>query len=104
MALALAVCPLRRGDSSFYKNESALSKVFSQTDMVLSAAAYSYPCGDVLTFGVVIDSHVNCDKSSVCACDGLTVLADTTDCVSVNHIIWKFSDGWLVTSLPFICG
>ena len=36
--------------------------------------------------------------------DGLTVLADTTDCVSVNHIIWKFSDGWLVTSLPFICG
>ena len=49
VALTLVVSPLRRGDCALYKNESALSEVFSQTDMVLSAAAYSYPCAAMST-------------------------------------------------------
>ena len=85
VALALAVCPLRCGDSSLYENEPSLGEVFSQTDMVLTAAAYPYPCSDVLTFGIIIDGNIHCHECSVCSCDDLAILADASDSVSVNH-------------------
>jgi len=60
-------------------------EVFSQTDMVLTAAAYPYPCSDVLTFGIIIDGNIHCYECSVCSCDDLAILADASDSVSVNH-------------------
>lgn len=78
MALTLAVFPLRCGDSSLHEDEPSLGEVFSQTDVVIPAAAYPYPCSDVLSLGVIINGYVNRHESSVCACDGLTVLADTS--------------------------
>ncbi len=85
VALALAVSPLRCGDSSLHENEPSLSEVFSQTDMVLTAAAHPYPCSDVLTLGIIIDGNIHCHECSVCSCDDLAILADASDSVSVNH-------------------
>ena len=85
MALALAVFPLGCGDSSLYENEPSLGEVFSQTDMVLPAAAYPYPCSDILTFGVIINGYVNRHECSVRSCDDLAILADASDSVRVKH-------------------
>ena len=85
MTLALSVCPLGCGNSTFHENEPAFGEVFSQTDMVLSAAAYPYPCGDVLPFGIIIYGNINRHECSVRSCDDLAILADASDGVSVNH-------------------
>ena len=85
VALTLPVRPLRCGDGTLHENEPSLGEIFSQADVVLPAAAYPYPCCDVLSLGVVINGDVHRHECSVCACDGLAVLADATDGVRVNH-------------------
>ena len=85
VALALPVFPLGCGDGALHEDEPALGEVVCQSDVVLPAAAYPYPCGDVLAFGIVIDGNVNRHECSVCTCDDLAILADVSDSVRVNH-------------------
>ena len=103
MALALHVRPKRCGDGTLHENEPSLGEVFSQADVVLPAAANPYPCGDVLALGIVIDGDVHRHECSVCACDGLAVLADATDGVRVNHNFELIEASWLGLPLPLSC-
>ena len=104
VALALPVFPLRRGDGALHEDEPALGEILCQADVVLPAAAYPYPCCDVLSLGVVINGDVHRHECSVCACDGLAVLADATDGVRVNHNSEMYS--WLGLPLTLLkcCG
>ena len=102
MALTLPVRPLRCGDGSLNEDEPSLGEIFNQADVVLPAAAYPYPCCDVLSLGVVINGDVHRNECSVCACDGLAVLADATDGVRVNHNSKMYSGKLVGLAVTFI--
>ena len=103
VVLALPVRPKRCGDGAFHENEPSLGEVFSQTDVVFPAAAYPYPCSDVLAFGIVIDGYVHRHECSVRSCDDLAILADTSDGVRVNHNFELIVASWLGLPLPLSC-
>ena len=102
MALTLPVRPLRCGDGALHVDEPSLGEVFCQADVVLPAAAYPYPCCDILSFGIVIYGDVHRHECSVRSCDGLAVLADATDGVCVNHNFEMYSGKLVGLAVTFI--
>ena len=70
--------------------------------MVLPAATYPYPCSDVLTSGIIIDSNIHCHECSVYSCDDLAILADASDGVRVKHKLEMFDVNNRIKSNSFL--